>query len=66
MTYQTFLQNIHITNNGNKTHISQINKVIISDSKSTNYKNKNFDTLIKEYEKNIILDAYENLVVLIK
>ncbi len=51
MTYQTFLQNIHITNNGNKTHISQINKVIISDSKSTNYKNKNFDTLIKEYEK---------------
>ncbi|EGT5072846.1 PAS domain-containing protein, partial [Clostridioides difficile] len=52
-------KNIHITNNGNKTHISQINKVIISDSKSTNYKNKNFDTLIKEYEKNIILDAYE-------
>ncbi|HCU2635804.1 TPA: sigma 54-interacting transcriptional regulator, partial [Clostridioides difficile] len=41
-------KNIHITNNGNKTHISQINKVIISDSKSTNYKNKNFDTLIKE------------------
>ncbi|EGT4229551.1 PAS domain S-box protein, partial [Clostridioides difficile] len=38
-------KNIHITNNGNKTHISQINKVIISDSKSTNYKNKNFDTL---------------------
>ncbi|HBG2834878.1 TPA: sigma 54-interacting transcriptional regulator, partial [Clostridioides difficile] len=37
-------KNIHITNNGNKTHISQINKVIISDSKSTNYKNKNFDT----------------------
>ncbi|ALP04887.1 Alginate biosynthesis transcriptional regulatory protein AlgB [Clostridioides difficile] len=34
-------KNIHITNNGNKTHISQINKVIISDSKSTNYKNKN-------------------------
>ncbi|WOW68148.1 sigma 54-interacting transcriptional regulator [Clostridioides difficile] len=33
-------KNIHITNNGNKTHISQINKVIISDSKSTNYKNK--------------------------
>ncbi|NJA37426.1 sigma 54-interacting transcriptional regulator, partial [Clostridioides difficile] len=28
-------KNIHITNNGNKTHISQINKVIISDSKST-------------------------------
>ncbi|HGH5574427.1 TPA: sigma-54 interaction domain-containing protein [Clostridioides difficile] len=53
------IKNIHITNNGNKTHISQINKVIISDSKSTNYKNKNFDTLIKEYEKNIILDAYE-------
>ncbi|HFL3590892.1 TPA: sigma-54 interaction domain-containing protein [Clostridioides difficile] len=52
-------KNIHITNNGNKTHISQINKVIISDSKFTNYKNKNFDTLIKEYEKNIILDAYE-------
>ncbi|EGT4047819.1 TPA: sigma 54-interacting transcriptional regulator [Clostridioides difficile] len=52
-------KNIHITSNGNKTHISQINKVIISDSKSTNYKNKNFDTLIKEYEKNIILDAYE-------
>ncbi|HBE9528375.1 TPA: sigma 54-interacting transcriptional regulator [Clostridioides difficile] len=52
-------KNIHIANNGNKTHISQINKVIISDSKSTNYKNKNFDTLIKEYEKNIILDAYE-------
>ncbi|EGT4696316.1 TPA: sigma 54-interacting transcriptional regulator [Clostridioides difficile] len=52
-------KNIHIPNNGNKTHISQINKVIISDSKSTNYKNKNFDTLIKEYEKNIILDAYE-------
>ncbi|SJX09981.1 sigma-54 dependent regulatory protein [Clostridioides difficile] len=52
-------KNIHITNNGNKTHISQINNVIISDSKSTNYKNKNFDTLIKEYEKNIILDAYE-------
>ncbi len=52
-------KNIHITNNGNKTHISQINKVITSDSKSTNYKNKNFDTLIKEYEKNIILDAYE-------
>ncbi|EJA6942529.1 sigma 54-interacting transcriptional regulator [Clostridioides difficile] len=52
-------KNIHITNNGNKTHISQINKVIISDSKSTNYKNKIFDTLIKEYEKNIILDAYE-------
>ncbi|MDX5618598.1 sigma-54 interaction domain-containing protein, partial [Clostridioides difficile] len=52
-------KNIHITNNRNKTHISQINKVIISDSKSTNYKNKNFDTLIKEYEKNIILDAYE-------
>ncbi len=52
-------KNIHITNNGNKAHISQINKVIISDSKSTNYKNKNFDTLIKEYEKNIILDAYE-------
>ncbi|EGT4600578.1 PAS domain S-box protein [Clostridioides difficile] len=52
-------KNIHITNNGNKTHISQINKVIVSDSKSTNYKNKNFDTLIKEYEKNIILDAYE-------
>ncbi|EGT3901694.1 PAS domain S-box protein [Clostridioides difficile] len=52
-------KNIHITNNGNKTHISQINKVIISDSKSTNYKNKNFDTLIKEYEKNIILDTYE-------
>ncbi|HEL7743436.1 TPA: sigma 54-interacting transcriptional regulator [Clostridioides difficile] len=52
-------KNIHITNNGNKTHISQINKIIISDSKSTNYKNKNFDTLIKEYEKNIILDAYE-------
>ncbi|MDI3073577.1 sigma 54-interacting transcriptional regulator [Clostridioides difficile] len=52
-------KNIHITNNGNKTHISQINKVIISDSKSTNYKNKNFDTLIKEYEKNIILDVYE-------
>ncbi|HBG1317111.1 TPA: sigma 54-interacting transcriptional regulator [Clostridioides difficile] len=52
-------KNIHITNNGNKTHISQINKVIISASKSTNYKNKNFDTLIKEYEKNIILDAYE-------
>ncbi|MDX5795167.1 sigma 54-interacting transcriptional regulator [Clostridioides difficile] len=52
-------KNIHITNNGNKTHISQINKVIISDSKSTNYKNKNLDTLIKEYEKNIILDAYE-------
>ncbi|HBF8442759.1 TPA: sigma 54-interacting transcriptional regulator [Clostridioides difficile] len=52
-------KNIHITNNGNKTHISQINKVIISDSKSTNYKNKNFDTLIKEYEKNIILDDYE-------
>ncbi|PBG69990.1 sigma-54 interaction domain-containing protein [Clostridioides difficile] len=52
-------KNIHITNNGNKTHISQINKVIISDSKSTKYKNKNFDTLIKEYEKNIILDAYE-------
>ncbi|MDY6595539.1 AAA family ATPase, partial [Clostridioides difficile] len=52
-------KNIHITNNGNKTHISQINKVTISDSKSTNYKNKNFDTLIKEYEKNIILDAYE-------
>ncbi|HBF6020023.1 TPA: sigma-54 interaction domain-containing protein [Clostridioides difficile] len=52
-------KNIYITNNGNKTHISQINKVIISDSKSTNYKNKNFDTLIKEYEKNIILDAYE-------
>ncbi|HFL2397250.1 TPA: sigma-54 interaction domain-containing protein [Clostridioides difficile] len=52
-------KNTYITNNGNKTHISQINKVIISDSKSTNYKNKNFDTLIKEYEKNIILDAYE-------
>ncbi|HBF0727569.1 TPA: sigma 54-interacting transcriptional regulator [Clostridioides difficile] len=52
-------KNMHITNNGNKTHISQINKVITSDSKSTNYKNKNFDTLIKEYEKNIILDAYE-------
>ncbi|HBH3574514.1 sigma 54-interacting transcriptional regulator [Clostridioides difficile] len=52
-------KNIHITNNGNRTHISQINKVIVSDSKSTNYKNKNFDTLIKEYEKNIILDAYE-------
>ncbi|HFL3265375.1 TPA: sigma-54 interaction domain-containing protein [Clostridioides difficile] len=52
-------KNIHITNNGNKTHLSQINKVIVSDSKSTNYKNKNFDTLIKEYEKNIILDAYE-------
>ncbi|AVD35432.1 sigma-54 interaction domain-containing protein [Clostridioides difficile] len=52
-------KNINITNNGNKTHISQINKVITPDSKSINYKNKNFDTLIKEYEKNIILDAYE-------
>ncbi|HBH2333762.1 TPA: sigma 54-interacting transcriptional regulator [Clostridioides difficile] len=52
-------KNTNITNNGNKTHISQINKVITPDSKSINYKNKNFDTLIKEYEKNIILDAYE-------
>ncbi len=34
-------KNINITNNGNKTHISQINKVITPDSKSINYKNKN-------------------------
>ncbi|MCC0628778.1 MULTISPECIES: sigma-54-dependent Fis family transcriptional regulator [unclassified Clostridioides] len=51
-------KNIHI-NDGNKVHISQINKVTISDSKSIDYKNKNFDTLIMEYKKNIILDAYE-------
>ncbi|KPI55080.1 ATPase AAA [Clostridioides difficile] len=52
-------KNIHITNDENKVHITQLNKVTISDSKSIDCKNKNFDTLIMEYEKNIILDAYE-------
>ncbi|HBG5346146.1 TPA: sigma 54-interacting transcriptional regulator [Clostridioides difficile] len=55
-------KNIHFANNGNKSHISQINKVTISDSKPIDYKNKNFDTLITEYEKNIILDTYEKFV----
>ena len=52
-------KNVTIDNNENKLNISQINEDIVSDLTSINCKNKNFDTLIMEYEKNIILDSYE-------
>ncbi|EQF25657.1 sensory box protein [Clostridioides difficile CD160] len=52
-------RNVNIDINENKMNISDINKIIKSNSISIDYKNKNFDTLIMEYEKNIILDSYE-------
>ncbi|NJI78896.1 sigma 54-interacting transcriptional regulator [Clostridioides difficile] len=52
-------KNVTIDNNENKLNISQINEDIVSDLTSINCKNKNLDTLIMEYEKNIILDSYE-------
>lgn len=53
------IKNVNIDINENKMNISDINKIIKSNSTSIDYKNKNFDTLIMEYEKNIILDSYE-------
>ncbi|MBY2475792.1 sigma 54-interacting transcriptional regulator [Clostridioides difficile] len=52
-------KNLNIDITENKMNISDINKIINSNSTSIDYKNKNFDTLIMEYEKNIILDSYE-------
>lgn len=52
-------KNVNIDINENKMNISDINKIIMSNSTSIDYKNKNFNTLIMEYEKNIILDNYE-------
>ncbi|MCC0636860.1 sigma 54-interacting transcriptional regulator [Clostridioides sp. ES-S-0001-02] len=49
-------KNVNIVNYGNKPPTYTTN---VDNSLHIDYKNKNFDTLIMEYEKNVILDAYE-------
>ncbi|MDB0440825.1 sigma-54 interaction domain-containing protein [Clostridioides difficile] len=51
-------KNVNTDNSGNNTPTYTTN---IDNSLPIDYKNKNFDTLIMEYEKNVILDAYEKL-----
>ncbi|MCC0643880.1 MULTISPECIES: sigma-54 interaction domain-containing protein [unclassified Clostridioides] len=51
-------KNVNTVNSGNNfpTYTTDVDNSLPID-----YKNKNFNTLIMEYEKNVILDAYEKL-----
>ncbi|MCC0651905.1 MULTISPECIES: sigma-54 interaction domain-containing protein [unclassified Clostridioides] len=49
-------KNVNIVSYGNNPPTYTTN---VDNSLHIDYKNKNFDTLIMEYEKNVILDAYE-------
>ncbi|MCC0630972.1 sigma 54-interacting transcriptional regulator [Clostridioides sp. ZZV14-6154] len=51
-------KNVNTVNSGNN---SPTYTTDVDNSLPIDYKNKNFNTLIMEYEKNVILDAYEKL-----